>query len=138
MEWLCPIRTLNTGTSLVQPEGNATIHTPANAFKHHSAPLQQRRLIFSCLECSHVYYFFIPVSAFPPPQPSISPPKENKPESTECAVQKSRLWRPAAKGHAVVPASLVLLVDIRGAVYFFRQSGLCIRCIVARGFVFKA
>ena len=119
-----PRGSLGTGTSVVQSEGNATVHLPANAFKHHPTPLRQGRPVifffFFLAERSHVYYFFfffIPASAIPPPSPPL-PPKANKPESTECALQKSWLRRPAARGHAVLPARCGIFLSDNGAYAF--------------------
>lgn len=137
-----PHGSLGTRTSLVQPEGNATIHLPANTFKHHSTPLQQRRLIFFFLaECSYVYYVFLSQLQQSPlglhfPRKKTNPKAQSVPcKSPGSGVPLRRGTRWSQQPARLSPA---LLVDICSTVYFFKQRSLCIQCIVARGFVFKA
>lgn len=129
---------LSSGTSLVQPEGNVTTRLPANTLKHHSTPLQQSWIFFFSWPSAHMYIIIFYSGLSIPPLP----PQENKPESTECASQRPRRWRPVGKGHAVVtaarPPQPAVLVDIGSTVYFSKEPSLCIRCIAATGFVFKA
>lgn len=109
--------------------------TPSSITQHLSS---KAGFFFFSWPSAHMYIIIFYSGLSIPPLP----PQENKPESIECASQRPRRWRPVGKGHAVVtaarPPQPAVLVDIGSTVYFSKEPSLCIRCIAATGFVFKA
>lgn len=108
--------------------------TPSSITQHLSS---KAAFFFFPWPSAHMYIiFFIPISAF-----LRSPRKKTNAEPRVC-LAKAPARRPAGQGHAVVaaarPPQPAVLVDIGSTVYFFKERSLCIRCIAATGFVFKA
>lgn len=117
--------------------------TLSSITQHHSS--RGHQYFFSWLSV-HMYiiiFFFNSIPSVPPPGKSSAPPRKKtnpKAQSVPCKSPSSGVPRRRGTRWSQQPARLspALLVDIRGAVYFFKQRSLCIRCIVARGFVFQA
>lgn len=71
---------------------------------------------------------------------STPPARKQTREHRECLV-RPRAGVPRGRGTRWSHTRLTqpaVLVDIGSTVYFFKDSSLCIRCIAATGFVFKA